>query len=774
MTRLVSSRLGLVAIGTLAIGIGLPTAVYSVFDAVLVEPLPFSEPARVVRLEIRSPGGGGSGVNNAVLTELQGLPEIEGVAGYAGSERAFTGGPKPQIVRGAAVTPAFFHVLGVSAAMGAVFGPQGSADGSRPIVISHRLWLRRFAADPGVIGQTLRVDAQELVITGVMPDRFRFPEDAEYWEVLRASAAGPFGPGPLNGFARVRSSDPTAARSQVDTLNRRHPGSSGSAQALVLLPMLAETDLSYRPTLTMVLMAAVLVLFIACANVAHLLLATSASRGAELSLKHALGARPSQLARELLVEASQLALVAGIAGAFVSWLLLSTLPQLGTLDIPRLDQVRMNWRVLLFASIATTASVAWFGSLPGWMLFRQGLAVLPTQRSTAGPTAAKWSRAIIAGEVAVALVLLAGSLFVATGLYRLLTVDVGFDGRHTLVSALRPSFSKYVGDARAALIENVMAGVRAQPGIDAVAAISPLPLGLELARPINVTATRDGVSLRVTARRRYVSAGALTTLGGRMLQGREFTAMDKQSASVVVNESLARRLWPDETAVGRTLRVAGTRGEAFTIIGVAGDIRGSLRRIPEPEVYLNEIEQAGRDITLVVRTPLPAARAEEIITAAVQAVDRDQPVTSPVTFDSVMQQASQYNRFHAAVFGVFGGFAIALAATGILGVVAYSVVRRTREIGVRVALGARPRQLIMLFVRELTPAIGIGLFGGCLGILSVSDYLVKTNLLFNVTPTDPSIYLAGVVGIAIVALIAAIVPARSASRVDPIVALRVE
>lgn len=655
----------LMAIVTLAIGIGLPTAVYSVFDAVLVEPLPFSEPQRVFKLEAGTNGASGMGVNSTVLTEVHGLPAIEGVAGFAGSERTFSRGGAPQVVRGVTVTPAFFQVLGIPAARGTVFGPQLPPDGVRPLVLSHRLWQRRFAADPGVIGQTIRFDTQELVVIGVMPDRFRFPDDAEFWEVLRASAGGPFGPGPLNAFARVRFDGVTAARSQLDVLNRSHAGPNGSGHSAYLLPMLAEADLLYGRTLTIALIGALLVMLIACANVAHLLLATSASRAAELSLRHALGATRARLARELFIEALQLALVAGIAGAFVSWLLLSLLPLFGTLDIPRLDDVRLNWRVLMFASAAIVASTACFGVLPAWVLFRRGVVALPNQKSTAGPAAATLSRAIIAAEIAMALILLAGSAFVSTGLYRLLTVDVGFDDRRLLVSALRPSPSKYVGEARAALIDEILARVRSQPGIESAAVISPLPLDQELARRVAVTTTRDGVAVRVTAQRRFVSDGAMATLGVRLLQGRELLPGDRSSASVVVNESLVRRLWPDRNGIGRVIEVSGLKGGPLTIVGVVGDIRGSLRRLPEPEIYLSDITQAGRDLSLVVRTTLPAARIEPIIAGVLQTVDREQPMTPPVSIGTVVGNASASNRFYATIFGVFGSFAIALAATGI-------------------------------------------------------------------------------------------------------------
>jgi putative ABC transport system permease protein len=771
--RPVSSMFSTMALATLALGIGLPTAVYSVFDAVLIEPLPFSEPHRIFRLELHTPDGA-FGINSAVLAEVQALPGIEGTAAFVGSERTFTGGPGPQVVRGAAVTSGFFHVLGVPAARGTVFGPQSAAGDAVPIVLSHRLWQQRFASDPAVVGQTLRFDTQERVIVGVMPDRFQYPKEAEFWELLRSNAGGPFGMGPFTGFARVRSADPAEARTQAEVLSRAH-ASANSRQTLQLVPMLAETEFLYRPTLTMVLIGSVLVLFLACANVAHLLLATSTSRGAELSLKYALGAGPGRLVRELFVEALQFAIVAGIAGAFVSWLLLAALPAFGALDIPRLDEVRLNWRVLAFASLATAASIACFGLVPGWVMFRQGLSLLPGQKSTAGPTAQRLSRAIIAGEVAVAFVLLAGSLFVATGLYRLLTVNVGFDGQGVLVSSLRPSSAKYVGAARAALIENTLASVRAQPGIASAAVMSPLPLARELPRRINVTAQEDGgAPARVVAQVRLASDGAMATLGVPLLRGREFAPGDRGQSNVVINESLAQRLWPRAEAVGRTLQTGGPESPRLAVIGVVRDVRGSLGRLPEPEIYLNRMEQASRDITLVVRTTLSAAGAEPVVVGAVHAIDRDQPVTPPATLRSIVQTASQHTRFHAAVFGVFGGFAIALAASGILGVVAYSVVRRTREIGIRVALGARPWQLITMFVRELMPVLGIGIVLGCLGALNMTSYLAKARLLFNVAPNDPAIFAAGVVGLAVIAVAAAILPARSASRIDPVAALRAE
>jgi putative ABC transport system permease protein len=768
------------AIGTLALGIGATTAVYSVFDAVLVRPLPFANADRVLSVQMRTQDGL-FGVSTGVLAEVQALPAIEHAAAVVGAEHTFRADLQgSEVVRGAAVTTDFFDLVGVPAAVGTAFGVDRANDATPPLVLSNRLWRRRFAADPAIVGQAVRLDAQYYTVVGVMPDRFRFPLDAEYWRLLRLGdpSRASFGPGPLNVLVRLHTADTATAAAQLDVLSASRRGTNQAAQAAVLVPMLAEANDLYGASLRMMLIGAVFVLLIACANVAHLLLANAASRAGELSVRHSLGASRPRLVRHLLMEAGILAAAAGAAGALVSWLLLSALLQLGTLGIPRLDQVTVDWRVFLFTSAVTVASVFTSGFVPAWILFRKGPTSGPQQKATSGPGIARLSRIIVAAEVSTAVVLLAGSLIVLRGLYSLVHLDVGFQPDRLLFSSFRPAPADYPGNARSQLVDQLLEHLRTQPNIESAAVVWPVPLAPQLARQVNVLSEGAAAPSRATARLRYVSDGALHTLGVSLIRGRELTPGDRSAdvPSAIINEALARKLWADADPVGQLLTLqSGGKGRPFLVIGVCRNMRGSLIRPAEPELFVSHAEHTDRDLIILARSSLPLGKVQDTMLASVRAVAPGQPASVPRPMRALVADASEYHRFHVALLSVCGGFAVLLACSGILAVVTYAVVRRTREVGIRIALGATPRQVIGLFLRELAPSIGLGTLVGAIGIFNLSGYLHKAGLVPGVSKSlDPVIYALGAAFVVSVAVAAVLIPARAAARVEPVAALRTE
>ena len=780
--RLLRRRPGstLTAVVTLAVGIGATTGVYSIYSAVLLKPLPFDHPERVVAIWVRQATGGLYGISGGTLAAVRSLPAVDRAAVTVGTDQVLLGGGEPEVLRGALVTGEFFAVFGVRATVGRVLDVAGTGGGTSPVVLSYRLWQRRFGGDPGVVGRTLRLGDSVHTVIGVMPESFRYPQGADYWAPYRVAASelARFGPGPFTGIARLESAEISAASAQAAVLGASAPGGSEDAPKVILVPLVESMAGLYRSNLTLLLGAVVMVLLISCFNVANLLLAHAAAREHELAIRAAIGATRLRLLRQLAAESIILAVAAAVAGLSVAQFIIMSLPLLGALDIPRIDEVGIDWRVLVFAIAAAGASVCIFGIGPSWIGIRRVAPVPGAGRSVAGPQSRTMSHVLIALQIAATLTLLIGSALALTSLYRLHTLDLGFDTRHLTVTTIRPAPGMLKQRGVAGFYERLLDRLREQPEFEAVAAMSHVPLEPVLAGAASVT-TDDGVVAsegRNGPRMRVMSPAAFEVLGVPIVNGRDFLRADRDGAPLVtiVNETLARRLWGTRDPTGASLSIdsRGTR-RSFRVVGVVRDFRPYIRRVPQPEVYVASTQEQTR-LKLVVKSTLPpdavAARVREVILSE----NPEVPITGVSTVSGLVWEETAYTRFHAALLTAFGVSAALLASTGILAVVMYMVARRTREIGIRIAIGAAPRQVVRLLVAEMTRPLVAGLAAGLVGVYNLASLLQRQGVLFEVNRFDPAVYAALTAALSGLAIFAAWLPARRAARIEPLVSLRSE
>jgi putative ABC transport system permease protein len=768
------------AVATLAVGIGATTGVYSIYNAVLLKPLPFAHPERIVSVFIQQARGGVFGISGGTLTAVRALPTVDRAAVTIGVEQTLLDRGDPEILRGALVTGEFFGVFGVAPAIGRILDVTDSPAESRSVVVSHRLWHRRFGADAGLIGQAVRFGDTVHTIVGVMPASFRYPDDAEYWMPYRLSGAdlADFGSGAFTGVARLKDVDIRVAASQAAVLGASSDiGTDGVAKVL-LVPLLESMAGPHRSNLGLLLGAVTMLLLISCFNVANLLIAHATARERELAIRGAIGASRRRLLRQFVAESAIVATGGALAGLALAQLIVMSLPALGTLDIPRLDEATLDWRVLAFAVAAATGSVCIFGILPPWLVIRRMAPALGAGRTIAGPRHQIASQVLIALQIAATLALLVGSALVLRSLYGLHHVDVGFDTSQLTVTTIRPSATMLKQLGGIAFYERIVGRLRDYREFESVAVMSHVPLERVLATAVNLT-TGDGLILpegRGGPRMRVLSPGGFETLGIPIVNGRDFQRTDRDGAPLVtmVNETLAQKLWGSRDPVGESLIVEsrGTK-RSYRVIGVARDFRTTIQRVPQPEVYLPSTQELSR-LKLVVRSTLPpeavAARVREVILSE----DPQLPIAGISTVNGLVWEGTAHTRFHAVLLTSFGAFAALLASSGILAVVMYTVARRTREIGIRVAIGAAPRQVVMLLMREMTPALLVGLATGLLAIYNLAYLLQRQGVLFEVSQSDPTLYWTVTVALSGLALFAVWLPAHRAGRVEPMVALRSE
>lgn len=769
----------LTAVITLAVGIGATTGVYSIYNAVLLKPLPFDHPERVVDVRVRLAAGGSYGISGGALTAVRTLPAVDRAAVTIATEQTLLTEGDPEVLRGVLVTGEFFAVFGVPAAVGRALDVSDSATEGSPLVLSYRLWQRRFGGGASVIGRTVRLGDAVHTVVGVMPASFRYPNDTEYWApyVLNASELARFGPGPFPGIARLKDSDIAAASAQALVLGVPTPAGREGESKVVFVPLIESMAGLYRSNLVLLIGAVTMVLLISCLNVANLLLAQATARQQELAIRGAIGATRWRLLRQLIAEAVILATGGAAAGLVLAQVIVISLPFLGTLDIPRIDEATLDWRVLAFAVAVATGSVCIFGVAPPWLSIRRVAPALGPGRTMAGARRRTTSHVLIAVQIAATLALLVGSALALTSLYRQNKIDFGFDTKDLTVTTIRPSSATLKRRGGIGLYERILDQLRDDPALESVAAMSHVPLERVLAAAATVTTDeglvvpegRDGPRLRV------LSPGAFQTLGVPIVKGRDFLRADREGAPLVaiVNETLAHKLWGNRDPAGESISIESRGTKRYLVVGVARDFRPSIRRVPQPEVYLTSTQEVSR-LKVVVRSKLAAKTVAARIREVILSEDPEAPIAAVSTGSGLIWDGTAYTRFHAALVTIFGVFAALLACSGILAVVMYTVARRTREIGVRIAIGAAPQQVVMLLVREMTLPTVVGLAGGLLTIYNLAYLLQRQGVLFEVRQFDPGLYAAVTVALTVLALVAAWLPARRAGRVDPMVALRAE
>jgi predicted permease len=779
------SSFTIVALLALALGIGANTAIFSVIRGVLLRPLPYEQPDRIASLWEQMPKGwtGTASVPNLDDWRAQNK-SFESLVGWGASSMNLQQAGNPERLRAVTAYGDLFGLLRAKAALGRTLTPED--DGRDTIVISHGLWKRRFGGSAEVLNQTVRLDNKPYTIVGVMPEGFDFPPGGiprDVWTTMpltperKANRGDHF----LRVVARLRPGttieQAQAEMKQIaDGLSKAYPNQQ--ADRGVLVKLLSDDVTGYvKPALQVLIGAVGLVLLIACANVANLLLARAAGRRRELAVRVALGASRARLVRLMLTESVLLAIAGGLLGGVLALWGSEALVTLAEGQIPRTREIRFDAMVFAFLLACSTATGILFGWLPAWRASntdpQEGLK--EGGRGSVGGSRDRLRQVLVVGELALAFVLLVGAGLLIKTFLSLLSTQSGMNTERVLTLRMaipKPSIEKK-------FIERLIPKVQAIPGVKHAGIISHLPL---VEYGINAPGWVDGKPQpreadMPTVEVRAVTPDVFAALGVPLLKGRlvdpDEPASEKR-ISVLVNKTLVDALFPGEEPIGRFIKVGG--GAPLEIVGVVGDVRQrGLDRPPAPEVYYQTTvadNLLASSPTLVVSAELPAESLTNAVRQAVQETDPDQPIFGVKTLERVVADSISDRKLYLVLLGLFAALALALAMAGIYGVLSYLAKLRTREFGVRMALGARQADLLGMVLRQGMVLVGAGMIVGLIASFGLTRLL--ETLLYGVKPSDPLTYIAVAVTIAFVALIACFVPAWRATQIDPVIALRDE
>ena len=798
--RMLLKKPGLTVVAIVAMGlaIGANTAIFSVVNTVLLQPLPYDQPEQLLRLatEQRNQALDGRGAFSTpdFLDVQQRSTTLEYVATFQGAGTVMTEGGDPERLLGAVVNADYFPLLRVKPILGRVFTREEDKPGAAPVIlISHGLWQRRFGGDPNIIGRELNLGGKTTVI-GVMPAGFEYPisdDNQDFWEPLfsasfmtkevRESRANRF----FQVIGRLKPGVTIEqAKADLDLLSRQIEQQSPESNTNLIfnaVSMHEDITRDYRSALLVLLGAVGLVLLIACANVANLLLARAAVRQKEVAIRMALGASRSRIASQLLTESVLLSLAGGLVGLLLASWGMKLLVAYGPADVPRLHDVSLDRYVLFFTFGVATLTGVLFGLAPALNVSKPdpGNMLKETGRGAAHG-ARNWMRsALIVSEVALSLMLLVGAGLLIHSFWRLLQTDAGFDPKGVLALDIPLSRATYTKDEqRSAAFEQLIGRMKTLPGVRDVSLVSNVPMtdfDYELSFQVE---GREPYKLGEEAVADYTVVGAdyFRTMNIGLLRGRVFTEHDTANSPqvMVVSNAFVRQYFPNEEPIGRRIVFDGNDKTAREIVGVVADVRrNGLDVNVQPEMYVSHVQKPERRLNVVIRTEAEdALQLAQAARAEVKAFDPNQIIWRTQTLDQLLSTSVAPRRFNMLLLGIFAGVALVLAAVGLYGVMSYSVSWRTREIGIRMALGARRADVLRLVVRQGMTMTLIGLALGLVGAFSISRVL--RGLLHGVSPTDPLTFVAVSIVLLAVALLACLVPARRATRVDPIIALRTE
>jgi len=794
-----------IVITVLALGIGANTAIFSVVNGVLLRPLPYRNSDQLVmiwgnflKLNIER-----LAAKPAEYEDYRAQGQIfEQVAAFESLSLNLSGEAQAERITGARVTTNLFSMLGAQAEQGRGFSPGENQAGDRVVVLSHGFWRSHFSGASS-IGQTLRLDDQDYTVIGVMPDHFQFPhaslsftEPADLYIPLVYSTeqvAGRQGPYFLQVISRLKPGVTLSqARAAMNVLGERFeseyrgyrgPNGADGGWRITLSPLQEEAVGNSRRALLLLFGAVALVLLIACANVANLLLVRAANRQRELALRLALGASRWRITRQLLVESLILAVLGGVLGLLIAIWGVASLAALQAANLPPLKDIGVDWRVLLFTAMLTILTALIFGLVPAWQASNFNLQ--RTLKENKNATAAGWCRhywrnGLLIGEVALALVVLIGAGLLVNSFLRLQHLQPSIATDSLLTVEINLSDSRYRERAQVSgFFQELVSRVEALPGVEAASLSTTRPLsGFTRNDPFSIEGRPLDLNNPSFAGWQMVGANYFQTLGIPMVQGRDFAFQDIAEAAppvAVINETMANRYWPHESPIGRRITVGLPRADnpGATIIGIAKDLpHRAIDSLPEPDWYLSRPPGPQHNQILFVRTAVNPSQLAAPIREVVAAIDRDQPITNIKTMSDVVADTVAPRKFNMLLFGLFAVIAILLAALGIYGVMAYSVAERTHEIGIRMALGAPKREVLGLIIRN---GVMLTLIGVAVGVgLALGLTRLMTTLLFGITPNDATTFAAVSVSLILIALVACYIPARRATKVDPLVALRHE
>ena len=796
-TLLKARSFTVVAIVTLALGIGANTAIFSVVNGVLLRPLPYPAPDRIAQIWSTSNAEQKSAHSPADFLDFQrGNRTLLHLAGYREDALTLTtSGGDAVRVPGTQVTVDYFNVFGLPAALGRTFGRGADVRSSEPlIVLSRSAWVEQFGSDPQIITRRVRVNGVPHTVVGVMPAAFDYPEGSRAW--VLSSRPVPLPPIDVPGdlldsrdvhyFQAVGRLRPgvTLANARADLAAmaadqaRRFPESNGG-RGVAVESLHNRIVGDVRGALLLLLGAVGVVLLIACANVASLVLARGSGRQREMAIRAALGAGRGRLIRQLVTESLILGLAGGLAGLLVgSWaigLLLSVIPA----GIPRAHGIVLDLRVGIVAIVVSLISAVLFGLVPALQTSRVDTSLALREADRAATTGRQRSRTrsvLVAGEIALTIVLLVSAGLLARSFVRLHGIDPGFRVDHLTLTALPIPLSKHPdGKRQAAFYQRVLEAVQERPDIQSAAILFPNPIQGAHA---NGTFTVEGHATSSRGDRPFAALGSVSseyfqTLGIPIIAGRAFTTRDRDPspAVAIVNAALVRRYFGGEAALGRRFRFGDGADDWITIVGIAADSRNlGLNEPPSPLVYLPYHTFPVAFMSIAVRSSAAPGTVAAIIRAEVKKIDPDTPVDDIRPMRDVIEASIAQPRFRTLLLGLFAAVAVALAAVGVYGLMSFAVAQRRREIGIRVALGARPLQVMLPIVREGMQVAAIGAALGIAGSLAFTRVLA--GFLFGVPATDPLTYAAMVAALLAIAFLATWIPSRRAMRLDPVTALR--
>ena len=789
------------AVIVLALGIGGNAAMFSVIRAVLLKPLPYQDPDRLVHVSVDNPRFRTAGGAFTALRYEEMRKTARSFAGFGVFSRftedmALSGRGDPEMLKGARVSANFLDILGVRPVLGRAFIPEEDTPGGPPVaMISFRLWKRRFAADPKLAGKTALLNAVPYTIVGVLPAGFEFPvPELDVWVPRPAETSAlparfwPF-VATLKGFARLRPGAALEqARAEAGVLNRQYVTAnperldSGPGAALRLVPLKEQLVADVRPILWMLFGAVGFVLLIACANVASLLLTRSAWRAREFAVRAAIGAARGRLVAQSLAESLVLAGAGGLLGMLLAKWSLAAITSMTAFTVPRAGEIRLDGTVLAFSVAVSCLTGILSGLLPALQSPATNIAnLLRESGATAGRAGRAMSNSrslLVIGQIGLSIVLLIGAALLIESVAKLRSVNPGLQPANLFTARIALSPARYDTNPKIlAFFDELLRRADALPGVRGAALALALPQSVAIRTNVQVGEQPEGdVSKWPMCQIQSVTPGYFHLLGIPVRQGREFDERDNRPGAppvAIVNESFARLFVPGgDNLVGQVMREGMDRSGWMQIVGIVGDVReAGLAGNATPEFYVTQRTHSSRTAYLVARTETDPLRLATAIRSQVLAVDRDQPISNIATMDQVIESSMGSRRLTMLLLGLFAAVALLLATVGIYGAIAFSGAQRTQELGIRRALGAQNHDIMWLMLGQ---GLTLALIGSALGI---GGALVLTRvmqgLLFRISPTDPATYITVALLWVVVALAASYIPARRAARIDPAHALRV-
>ena len=777
-----------VALLTLSLGIGATAAIFTVVDGVLLRPLPYPHAGRLFSVQEQGPGFGNPTSYPEVEDWRAQNRVFSDMASYHGGAFTVTGANGATHVDGLVSSANLFHALGVSPALGSGFGPDDDRKGSRVAVISDRLWREQFHSDPQIAGRSVKIDGERFTVAGVMPAGFRFPPDYYDGDLWTTSAVDQGPPRVQRGYsflsvvARLKPGlNGEQAQAEMNVIARRlaarYPDTNKHRTSIVTVPELERYVGESRRALIILFGVAAGVLLIACVNLANLSLARNLARSREIAIRAALGAGRKLLVAQLLTESVLVSLAGGCLGvALAQWstgALLTAIPD----AVPRARDIAVDWRVLLFAVALSVTTGILFGMIPAWQISMPGVddALKQNRQSvTEGGARRRLRDLLVAAECALAVMLLAGAGLLIASYLRLMRVDAGFDP-HNLLAFSFNMHQPYTPEEQLRFFDEFQSRLKALPQVKSAVAAWPVPFSFAPSSGVEIEGKAYAPGEIPSERVHVVSPDYFHALGMQIRKGRDFTQHDTMTSApvIAIDEAFARKYFPNENPIGKRIRpsLAMTDPAPWReIVAVVSNTRVEPAEAFHPQYYIPHAQLPGPLPAIIVKTAGDPAALEETIRRVAASIDKEAPVFGFENMNRVMADATARQRLNTLLFGVFGGLGLLLAAVGIYGVASYSVNRSRQELGIRMALGAHARDVLKLTLLRTLRWVAGGLAVG-FGLTLWLTQLLES-LLYGVQPNDP-LTLAAACGLLImVALLAGYLPARRATRIDPVIALR--